>query len=72
MMKYGTAFLAGGTAILFLGFLLRSLSYTDALGRMPPYMGPGVTPPVLHAMRMWVFPYVLDTVSLIALAISLG
>lgn len=41
------------------------------VGRIPPYMGPAVIPSVLHAMRMWSFPYVLDTISLILLGMGI-
>ena len=71
-MKYSLVFLASGSFVLLFGFLLRTISLSNALGRVPPYMGPPVDTSILHAMRMWIFPYVLDTGSCVTLVISIG
>lgn len=71
-MKFGMMFLAIGTVALFLGLLLRQVSLANALEHVPPYMGPPSDTSILHAIRMWAFPYVLDTFSIITLGVSLG
>ena len=72
MMKYSLVFLTSGSFVLLFGFFLRTISISNALGRVPPYMGPPVDTSILHEMRMWIFPYVLDTWSFVTLGISVG
>ncbi|HEX5456821.1 MAG TPA: hypothetical protein VFX64_00370 [Candidatus Nitrosotalea sp.] len=71
-MKRGMMFVAIGSLVLLFGFLLKAISFTSVLDRTPPYMGPPVDPSILHTMRMWLFPYVLDTMSLAILGVSVG
>ena len=63
-MKYGSIFLVGGFGILLAGFLLKTISFTNVLGRVPPYMGPPVDTEALRMDRLWHLPYALDTFSL--------
>ncbi len=71
-VKHGVMFIASGSLVLLVGFLLKIISFTSVLDRVPPYMGPPMDPSLLHVMRMWIFPYVLDTVSLVTLGVSIG
>ncbi|MGI0092803.1 MAG: hypothetical protein ACREA8_01725, partial [Nitrosotalea sp.] len=48
------------------------ISFASVMDRVPPYMGPPMDPSLLHVMRMWLFPYVLDTISLATLGVSVG
>ncbi|GEM_PF-2682538 len=55
-----------------MSLLLRTVSYANMLIRVPPYMGPPTNDNVLHVIRMWNFPYVLDTMSLAMFGASIG
>ncbi|MGI0059893.1 MAG: hypothetical protein ACREBJ_09010, partial [Nitrosotalea sp.] len=71
-VKHSVIFIASGSLVLFFGFLLKIISFASVLDRVPPYMGPPMDPSLLHVMRMWLFPYVLDTISLATLGVSVG
>ncbi|MBI1829498.1 MAG: hypothetical protein HY222_04820 [Thaumarchaeota archaeon] len=71
-MKYGPMFLLSGILLSSSGFLLKIISYSDLFNRPPPYMGPPVDPDTLYVMRMWEFPYVLDTLFFILLGMGAG
>jgi hypothetical protein len=66
-MRHGLVSLASGFAVLLSGFLFKTISYTNLLGRAAPYMGPPMDPISLRVERMWSFPYILDTISLVLL-----
>jgi hypothetical protein len=70
--RYSVVFWIVGSTVLLLGFLLKTISFSNILYHVPPYMGPPMDPSALHVMRMWIFPYVFDTVSFITLVVSIG
>ncbi|GEM_PF-6335291 len=65
-MNRGLLLSVSGSCLLLFGFLLKIIVHSKLLGSVPLFMGPPVIPSVLHDMRMWSFPYVLDTISFIA------
>lgn len=70
--RYAHLIIASGFGLLGTGFAIKVMSYTNALGRTPPYMGPPMGTNALHIVRLLQLPYSLDTFSLVLFGISIS